>query len=91
MAACHCGQRIHVGHFELRVGKNFEKEAGCVLVDCRFERIGAREIAQTHFDSETRHRFGEQRIGVSKKMAGSDHVGTGGGERKERGTDGRHA
>ena len=62
-----------------------------MLVDGRFERIGAREIAQTHFDSETRQRFGEQRIGVSEKMAGSNHVGAGGGERKERGTDGGHA
>ena len=91
MAAGHCGQRTHVGHFELRVGENLEKEAGRVRVDGRFERVGAREIAQTHFDSETRQRFGEQRIGVSKKMAGSDHVGAGGGERKERGTDGGHA
>ena len=90
-AVRHRGQCTHVGNFELRIGEDLEKEAGRVLIDGRFERIGAREIAQTHFDSETRQRFGEQRIGVSKKMAGSDHVGAGGGERKERGTDGGHA
>ena len=90
-AVRHRGQCTHIGHFQLRIGEDFEEETGRVLIEDRFELFGTREVAKAHFDPKARQGFGEQRIGIAEKMARGDHIGASRSERKEGGADGRHA
>ena len=73
----HHGQCTHVGHFQLRIGEDFEEETGRALIEYRFERVGVREVAKANFDPKARKGFGEQRIGVAEKVARGDHIGAG--------------
>ena len=58
-AVRHRSQCTHIGHFQLRIGEDFEEETGRVLIEDRFELFGAREVAKAHFDPKARQGFGE--------------------------------
>ena len=70
----HLGERLQVGHFQLRIGNDFKEHAAGILIDSLAHLFYIGQIAQSDLHSETAQGGNQQGIGVAEEMLGADDV-----------------